>query len=296
MQSMQIEKNVPMPIQMAKVKFQTDKTIHQVLRAMDTMSVGDSILIDINSSTGKLVTESTLKTWLKKFYINRYDLTSTEYNLAKKHSKKGYDLWMFDYDYEYSERSIDKDPNTKEYSWTSHNDYDRHLERRLVEEKRCEDEDDFRMVEKYLGYHEKYELCTIATLPELIEAAKQERLEKALPLWDKLDFKLKCKIPKPTIENIPLKLDYSKDGKEPVGNFDRPRGYRQPAGLKWNGFRWIKKSAEEEYYASIEPLWGRTGWLDDIHDSHECEFEHPLIKRWNEQEVAKCLGYRLWRI
>ena len=291
MQSMQIEKNVPMPTRMAKVKFQTDKTIHQVLRAMDTMSVGDSILIDINSSTGRLVTESALKTWLKKFYINRYDLTSTEYNLAKKHSKKGYDLWMFDYDYEYSDRSIDKDPSTKEYSWTSHNDYDRHLERRLVETKRCEDENDFIMVEKYLGYHEKEKLCTIATPAELIEAAKQERLEKALPLWNKLDFKVKCKIPKPTIENIPLKLDYSKDEK----SGDTYGGYSR-YGHNWNGSSWVKRSAEEEYYRSIEPHWDRTGWLDDVHDSHECEFEHPLEKRWNKQEVSKCLGYRLWRI
>ena len=288
MQSMQIEKNVPMPIQMAKVKFQTDKTIHQVLRAMDTMAVGDSILIDINSTTGRIVTESSLKTWLKKFYINRYDLSSTAYNLAKKHSKKGYDLWMFDYDCEYSERPFDKDPSTKEYTWTNHNDYDRHLERRSVEKKRCEDEDDFSMVEKWLGYGVKRRLCTIATPAELIEAAKQELLEKALPLWDKLDFRLKCKIPKPTIENIPLKLDYNKDKK------DELIAHRQNA-VKWNGFRWVAKTEEEKYYTNIEP-WSKTVWLDAVHESHECEFEHPLEKRWNEQEVTKCVGYRLWRI
>ncbi len=282
MQSMQIEKNIPMPTQSAKVKFQTDKTIHQVLRAMDTMAVGDSILISTNSVTGRSVTESTLKTWLKKFYMNRYNLDEFSYKKAVV-NKGGYNLWMFDYDDEYAERSIDKDSATKEYSWINHNSFTRYSNRRKIELQRCKDENDFTMVEKYLGWRGEHKLCTIETPKELIEAAKRENLEAMLLDWDALDFKLKCQIPKPTIENIPLNLSYS-GSPEPGGPM--PAGYRSYASL----------TKKEQYHNTLSRCATSTYWLDEVHENHDCEFEHPLEKRWSEQEVSKCLGYRLWRI
>ena len=111
---MKIDKNIPLPTTSANKKFHTDKTIHQVMRSMDIMEPGDSILITTNSITGRLVTESALKTWIKKYYMNKYSLEESDYQDVKKTKKRGYDLWMFDFYSEFAERSIDVDSETGE--------------------------------------------------------------------------------------------------------------------------------------------------------------------------------------
>ena len=280
-----IDKNIPLPTTSANKKFHTDKTIHQVMRSMDIMETGDSILITTNSITGKLVSESALKTWIKKYYMNKYSLKESDYQDVKKTKKRGYDLWMFDFYAEFAERSIDVDSETGEYVWENYypDEYSgRFSKREAIELQRCKDENDFKMVEKYLFPDDEYKLCKIKPSQDIINAAKKEQYEKEFKAWELLDYTMKCKISKPTFGNTLY--------------FKEPLKYVDKEGKSIRSLIPFCNLSPIEQYKSRANSWDRNYYFNRFHESHECDIEHPLEKKWNRQQVVKFIGYRLWRI
>tara|TARA_R110002020_G_scaffold455332_1_gene671409 strand:+ start:165 stop:938 length:774 start_codon:yes stop_codon:yes gene_type:complete len=254
-----IQKDVPLPSSFQKTAFSSEKTIHKVLRTMDVMKSGDSILISTNSNTGRLITHSTLDVWIKKYYMSRYNLSKNQYKRANNNGcgSGTYNLDMFTHLDEYEERSVDIDPETKEYVWTAYNSTDRNSERASerieLELDRCKKENDYTMEKEHLWSEAIHKLCTKEIPKELVESAKMEQYKSNLDNWRLLGYQTQCKTPIPTLEST--KLDWKEDA--------------------WGALPY---------------------WLSTIHRNHECEYEHPMVKKWNEQEVVRYVGIRLWRL